>query len=100
MKTLNLIRFRSEDCLTFTKFGGDGWGESSISSCHYYLSGVHKFSVKIIKSALQHLMIGVFNDKFNFRGNYIGSDEYSCSYYGNNGNKYARSTNIEYGVKA
>jgi hypothetical protein len=45
-------------------------------------------------------MIGVFGDKFNFRGNYVGSDEFSCSYYCANGRKYARSKDIEFGAKA
>jgi hypothetical protein len=45
-------------------------------------------------------MIGVFGEKFNLRGNYIGSDEFSCSFYCGDGYKYALNNKIDYGSKA
>jgi hypothetical protein len=45
-------------------------------------------------------LIGIFSEKFtNIRSNYIGSDDYSNSFYCYNGNKYTKSNSIIYGTK-
>jgi hypothetical protein len=81
MTTWDLLGFKSFDGLTFVKVK-TGWDESTISSAHYYTSGKHKFTVDKLISPDRLMVIGIFWEKFNYRGTHIGYDDYSRSYHG------------------
>ncbi len=98
MCNYNTINFRSEDSLKFTKFRTDGsWSESSVGTCYYYTTGIHKFTTKIISSPNRYIVIGIFSDKFDIRASNIGRDDNSDGYYCFNGIKTSRGVDIPYG---
>ena len=95
------ISFRSEDAKKLIKFDKDDyWQESTVISCNKFSDGIHKFSVKIISTIKNKILIGVVSEKFKIRDNHIGADENSWSYYVENGNKCIRAKEIPYGTRS
>jgi hypothetical protein len=74
-----------------------GWGECTVSSAHYYTSGKHKFTVGGIIVTDKQMFIGFFWENFNYRGTHIGYDDYSRSYFCNNGYLRMRATGVPFG---